>query len=419
MPALLNFNVENFRSIKGNISFSMIPSRITDEPKGCVIKDDKYKYLSSAVIYGANSSGKSNVVLALAAMRHMVLNSVKLNDDDKLNYDPFLLSTETMDKPTHFEIEFVDNDYNKVRYGFEYNSQMVLKEWLFIQEKRKENICFIRDAEGIAVNSSYFPEGDGNEERTNDNRLYISLLAQLGGNVSKKIISFFRFYNVISGLTDKGYTGITEKMFHNQEELSASLMEFYKKIGLGFDGIETAERNIELPEDMPDSLKKKYSDKKVIDVYSTHGRLNEKGDIIDHIRFPFFTKESQGTQKLFELSGPIFDSLSMGRVLIIDELDAKMHPLISQYIISLFNDKSKNPNKAQLIFTTHDTNLLASGLLRRDQIWFTEKDQFDSTDLYNMMNIVLPDGTKPRGDGNLERNYIKGRYGAIPFIKSF
>lgn len=418
MPALLNFNVENFRSIKGSLTLSMRPSKITDEPKDCVIKDNKYDYLSSAVIYGANSSGKSNVVLALGAMRHMVLNSVKLNDDEKLNYDPFLLSTETLNKPTHFEIEFLDNDNKKVRYGFEYNSQMVLKEWLFIQEKRKENICFIRDEEGIAVNSSYFPEGDGNEERTNDNRLYISLLAQLGGTVSKTVISFFRFYNVISGLTDKGYTGITERMFHDQEELSVSLMEFYKKIGLGFNEIETTERAVELPEGMPDSLKKKYSDKKVIDVYSIHDIRNEDGIIVDQLRFPFFAKESQGTQKMFELSGPIFDSLLKGKVLIIDELDAKMHPLISQYIISLFNNKSKNLNNAQLIFTTHDTNLLASGLFRRDQIWFTEKDQLESTDLYNMMNIVLPDGTKPRGDGNLERNYIKGRYGAIPFITS-
>jgi AAA15 family ATPase/GTPase len=99
-----------------------------------------------------------------------------------------------------------------------------------------------------------------------------------------------------------------------------------------------------------------------------------------------------------------------------DELDAKMHPLISQHIIKLFSNPATNPNHAQLIFTTHDTNILSSHLLRRDQIWFTEKDDTESTDLYSLMNIVLPDGTKPRGDGNLERNYIKGRYGAIPYL---
>ena len=129
--------------------------------------------------------------------------------------------------------------------------------------------------------------------------------------------------------------------------------------------------------------------------------------------------ESAGTCKLFDLAGPIFTTLNTGNILVVDELDAKMHPLISQELVSLFNDPKRNKKGAQLIFTTHDTNLLASRLLRRDQIWFTEKDEQERTDLYNMMQIVLPDGTKPRGDGNIERNYIRGRYGAIPYIRSY
>ena len=134
--------------------------------------------------------------------------------------------------------------------------------------------------------------------------------------------------------------------------------------------------------------------------------------------FVFEKMESEGTQKIFDLAGPIFDTINNGAVLIVDELDAKMHPLISQELVSLFNSPVHNPNGAQLIFTTHDTNLLSSRLLRRDQIWFTEKDLQERTDLYNIMQILLPDGTKPRGDGNLERNYIRGRYGAIPYIQT-
>ena len=129
--------------------------------------------------------------------------------------------------------------------------------------------------------------------------------------------------------------------------------------------------------------------------------------------------ESEGTKKLFDMAGPFFDTLMNGNILVVDELDAKMHPLISLEIISLFNDPKRNPHGAQLIFTTHDTNLLSSKQLRRDQIWFTEKDEQERTDLYNMMDIVLPDGSKPRGDGNMERNYIRGRYGAIPYIESY
>lgn len=119
---------------------------------------------------------------------------------------------------------------------------------------------------------------------------------------------------------------------------------------------------------------------------------------------------------MFDLSAPIFDTLYTGATLVIDELDAKMHPLISQYIIELFNNHETNPKNAQLIFTTHDTHLLSQKILRRDQIWFTEKDSQEQTDLYSLMDIVLPDGTKPRNDANYERNYIAGRYGAIPYI---
>ena len=125
---------------------------------------------------------------------------------------------------------------------------------------------------------------------------------------------------------------------------------------------------------------------------------------------------SSKLKRIIQLSGPIFDSLNEGFVLCIDEIDAKMHPLISQFIINLFNDPEKNTKNAQLIFTTHDTHLLSSKMLRRDQIWFTEKDTTEQTDLYNMMDIELPDGSKPRSDANYKRNYIAGRYGAIPYI---
>ena len=155
-----------------------------------------------------------------------------------------------------------------------------------------------------------------------------------------------------------------------------------------------------------------------IDVGSTTSKcvlLKDGTEIVSHILLVAGTG-TDGPQKLFEMSGPIFDTVVNGNILVIDELDAKMHPLLSKELVSLFNDVESNPESAQLVFSTHDTNLLSSGLLRRDQIWFTEKDARERTDIYNMMQIVLPDGTKPRGDGNIERNYIQGRYGAIPYI---
>lgn len=407
MATLLQFTVENFRSFHQERTFSMIPSSIQDIPKNNVIVTEQYKYLTSAAVYGANSSGKSNLIMALAIMKSVVLNSVRLNDHDKIYYDPFMLAKRESNHPTLFEIVYLDESENRVRYGFDYTDVKVVREWLFITLKnKKEQPYFIRDEEGIGVNEKLFTEGIGLEERTNDNRLFISLVAQLGGTISKSILNFFNFgYNVISGLNSYGYDGLTESQFLNKDIEATEAMDFFKNLNLGFVDIMTEEREIE-------------KGKKVIDVFTLHHVYNEKGEIVDSQPFIFKFHESQGTQKLFEIAGPLFDSLKSGRLLIIDELDAKMHPLISQHIIKLFSYEKTNPHHAQLLFTTHDTNLLSSHLLRRDQIWFTEKDKTESTDLYSLMHIVLPDGTKPRGDGNLERNYIKGRYGAIPYLRN-
>ncbi len=407
METLLQFTVGNYRSFHQARTFSMVPSSIQDNSKECVVAEGHYRYLTAAAVYGANSSGKSNLVMALATMKRMVLNSVKLNDHDFLFYDPFLLAEDSGNQPTHFEIVYLDADETRVRYGFDYTLRQIEREWLFISKKNKKELpYFVRDEEGIGVDEMLFAEGIGLEERTNDNRLFLSLVAQLGGTISKNVLDFFNSgYNVISGLNSQGYEGLTERQFLNKEAESVDALQFFKDLQLGFIDIETDEHEIE-------------KGRKAIDVFTVHNIYNKDGEITGKQRFRFDYCESQGTQKLFELAGPLFEALRHGRLLVMDELDAKMHPLISQHIIKLFSSEKTNQHHAQLLFTTHDTNLLSSHLLRRDQIWFTEKDKAESTDLYSLMHIVLPDGTKPRGDGNLERNYIKGRYGAVPYLST-
>jgi energy-coupling factor transporter ATP-binding protein EcfA2 len=386
----------------------MTPSSIQDDPKENVVSTSYYKYLTTAAIYGANSSGKSNLVMALAAMKHLVLNSVRLNDHDALTFDPFLLNVDGGAHPTLFELVYLTEDATRLRYGFEYHEKQVMKEWLFVSVgNKKEQPYFVREEDGIAVNEKLFSEGMGLEERTNDNRLFVSLVAQLGGKVSKGVVEFFNSgYDVISGLNTLGYEGLTEQMFLSRTQETAEALKFFRDLQLGFNDIEASESQTP-------------TGQKVVDIYTNHNIYDDAGEVAGTQRFKFSKCESQGTQKLFELAGPLFHALSSGCLLVLDELDAKMHPLISRHIIRLFSRTSTNPHHAQLIFTTHDTNILSSRLLRRDQIWFTEKDETESTDLYSLMNIVLPDGTKPRGDGNLERNYIKGRYGAIPYLRTW
>ena len=247
MVTLLQFTVGNYRSFHQARTFSMVPSSIQDNPKECVVAEGHYRYLTAAAVYGANSSGKSNLVMALATMKRMVLNSVKLNDHDFLFYDPFLLAEDSGNQPTHFEIVYLDADETRVRYGFDYTLRQIEREWLFISKKNKKELpYFVRDEEGIGVDEMLFAEGIGLEERTNDNRLFLSLVAQLGGTISKNVLDFFNSgYNVISGLNSQGYEGLTERQFLNKEAESVDALQFFKDLQLGFIDIETDEHEIE------------------------------------------------------------------------------------------------------------------------------------------------------------------------------
>ena len=204
------------------------------------------------------------------------------------------------------------------------------------------------------------------------------------------------------------------------------MKQFFLRVQLGFKDVLSSTHMFDindfpkgLPKKLKEKLTKELEGKKQLKIVSLHGIYDDEGNMIDTKDFDFAKMESSGTRKLFDLAGPIFNTLNLGTVLVVDELDAKMHPLISQELLTLFNDPVRNPHGAQLIFTTHDTNLLSSHLLRRDQIWFTEKDEQERTDIYNMMQIILPNGTTPRSDGNIERNYIQGRYGAVPYIAPY
>lgn len=427
MNALLHFTIENFRSIAERKTITFTPTKIKDEPRSNIAKVRGTSYLRTVAIYGANSSGKSNLVQGLRSMKNLALNSVRINDEEELPYDPYCLNNSKRNIPTLYEIGFVAEGV-QYRYGFSNTDKRICDEWLIrVKARRAETPLFIRTEEGIGIDEKLFPEGKDLESKTNDNRLFLSLVGQLGGEISNSILRFFKqSLNVLSGLDTESYESYT-KFFLNEGRTGCEDMKsFFSRVRLGFRDIlsDAHEFDIkELPKNMPRELKEKIAKdlegKKRLKILSTHGVYDDEGNMTGTKNFDFEEMESSGTRKLFGLSGPIFDTLSSGKVLIVDELDAKMHPLISQELVKLFNDPIRNPHQAQLIFTTHDTNLLSSHLLRRDQIWFTEKDQQERTDIYNMMQIVLPDGTRPRGDGNIERNYIRGRYGAIPYISPY
>lgn len=421
---LLEFSCANFRSIHKKCTLSMIAQKITDEPKNNIMSiNDKLNIVRTAAIYGANSSGKSNILNAFSLMVYHIMYSVKLNEGEELIFDPFKLSSNT-NEPTYYEAKFVLDD-TIYRYGFEHNNTEIIREWLFSStiNTKKEQVLFIRNEEGIGVNEKSFPEGKDKEESTVNNRLFLSLCAQLNGKTSKQIIEKFRTFNVISGINSSRYANYSRIMLHKKLDGYENALNFFKSLQLGFESIKTSEKKFDsssIPTNIPNEIKEglinEFKNKKKIELHSEHNIYDKDGKVVGSTYFEIQEAESAGTNKLIQLSGPIFDTLNNGLTLCIDEIDAKMHPLISQFIVDLFNDPKKNTKNAQLIFTTHDTHLLSSKMLRRDQIWFTEKDATEQTDLYNMMDIELPDGSKPRSDANYKRNYIAGRYGAIPYI---
>lgn len=423
---LVNFTVKNFRSFKEERTFSMEAASIK-EHKESVINRNKYKLLPVAVFYGANSSGKSNLLTSILSMKSIVISDSERKPGQSLQYVPFALDETSKTQPTFFEIQFIYKE-TLYRYGFEYNKVEIVSEWLY--EKKfgeKEYELFIRSGEEIEVNEKRFLEGKLIKEKkvTSENRLFLSVVAQLNGEKSKLILEWFLYFNGLSGLDDKKYGNFTSKVFHNEKysDIANKAQGFFNDLQLGFSEFSVVEKNIpqDLIEIMPKELKELIKDNEdkavMLDELTTHNIYNQESEKIGTAKFSKDKMESEGTKKVISLSGPIFDTLKRGGILIVDELDAKLHPLLTRNIVLLFMDPEKNTNGAQLIFATHDTNLLDLAIIRRDQIWFAEKDNVESTDIYSLVEFKDEEGKKVRNDCDIKCNYIKGRYGAIPFIK--
>lgn len=399
---LLEFTTGNFLSFKEKKTLSMEAAKIKEYPEN-VIDTGKYKLLKSAVIYGANASGKSNLIKALGFMLDTVRNSAKLNSTDTLNAKPFLLDEESSRKPSYFELLFVlGND--RFRYGFELDNKKIHSEWLFLlpaeAKSKKETMLFVRQENEIIL-SEGFGEGKGLESKTRDNGLFLSVCDQFNGPIAKELMSSFRLYiSLMSGIDHDKASFMTSVYMEKSE---TTTKKFFQNMQLGFTDIQLAEEEI------------RYKDKAI----TTHNKYNGKEEIIGKTNFKIRENESSGTNKIFDMAGYLLYGLEFGIPVIIDELDAKLHPLLTHKIIEMFHSPETNPKNAQLIFATHDTNLLGCNCFRRDQIWFTEKDKTEATDLYSLVEFKESDGTKVRNDRSFEKDYIAGRYGAIPFIGNF
>ena len=392
---LVEFRVSNFRSIKDEQVLSLVAS-----------KDKSFKennvhatgipavpsILRSAAIYGANASGKSNLIKALQFMRSIVLGSAtKKPEGVSFNIKPFLLDENTVSSPSSFEIIFLI-DQTRFQYGFSMTKDRIVSEHLLVYKKFKPQQWFRRSFDQQTEQDSYeFKTGLTGpkhvwQEATRPDSLFLSVATALNSKDIKPIYDWF----------DEGLVIINDQV-RLSPEYSAGLISNDEKRESIIGFLKSADINIE-------NIDVEKKEGKVPTIFFYHPSNNGKVAFV-------FDDESGGTKALFALIGPSLNILENGKTLIVDELDASLHPLLLRSFIKLFHDKENSTGAAQLIFSTHDTSLLDTfGLFRRDQIYFTEKGNDQATELISLAEF------SPRKTDNVERSYLSGRYGGIPLV---
>ena len=426
---LVEFSVENYRSIQEKQTLSMVAAdneTMLDSNTFPVPNNDDLRLVTSAAIYGPNASGKSNLLKAIQVLKNLVINSAsRMQIGDKLPVEPFRLNSESAKKPSSFEVIFI---HEKIRYeyGVSLNRERVFEEWLIAYPNEIQQNWFSReylpDDPKFQPDEGYkwsFGKGLKGEKKriqrfVRSNSLFISHAAQNNHPQLTEVFDFFQdkinilihihidtpyivddsnntnFQNQVAKLLSEADTGIADlKMESTPETLNSSLTHFIQQ--------EMENRGINI-------TMKDITDVAKLDIITIH-KMN---DSHQEVEFDLLD-ESDGTQRLFEIAGYWLYVLQNGEILIIDEIDRSLHPVLSKALIKMFNNPEINKNNAQLIFTTHDTTLLDGEIFRPDQIWFTEKDN-SMTKLYSLFDF------RPRENESLQKGYLLGRYGAIPFI---
>lgn len=426
---IIQFSVKNYKSFKDRATFSFIASNYDKDTReeDNVFLDSKFnnRILKSAVIYGANASGKSKFIDALAFMKSFVINSSKdTQKGDAIPVEAFMLNSDTESEPSEFEIIFL---YKNIlyRYGFETTSEKIVSEWLYYKSNVKEIELFYREFQDFDTHNRSFSKGKTliKEKLIRNNSLMISVGAQFNEKKSSAILEWFKSIGTISGDNISGYQSFTLKKT-DDKDFKLKILNLLKSADFGIKDINLEMLDLNaLPKDMPSELKEyiikksKEEDTKFLsDILTSRKKYNNKKELIGYSTFSLDDEESLGTRKFFALTGPILDSLENGTALIIDELDSKLHPNLVCKIVSLFNSKNINTKNAQLLFNTHNTNLLSSGLFRKDQVWFTKKDRLGEAILYSLSDFK---SEKVRKDEAFEDNYLRGKYGAIPYLGNF
>lgn len=412
---LIQFNFKNFKSFRDEAALDLAAAKIT-EFSDRVVTAGNEKILPAAAIYGANASGKSNVYSAFEYMAGYVENSFKYGDEDEKFQEykptPFLFDTASEEAESSFEVYFTipnDNSGKTYNYGFCVNREGVTEEWLNTKARtaRKYKSVFYRGGENKELDLAGFPKSSGDNIKVALEKqvLIVSLGAKLKVTKCKLIRDWFlmnEFADFGNPVSNFFMSRLLPRNFVNDEAVRKKVVDYFASFDENI-------RDFKV-EKLPDDGENKEERYRI-------SALHKRTDSDEMAEIPL-NMESAGTLKMFALYPELQETLENGGVFFIDELNARLHPLLVRNFVLTFLNPEVNKNHAQLIFTTHDTWQLSNQLLRRDEIWFTEKDQNGVSTLYSLADFVDEDGSRIRKDESYEKNYLIGKYGAIPTLKS-
>lgn len=386
---LIEFRLRNFASYKDSARLLMTRVKSFKEfgERNLISTPPGMELLKVAALFGNNGGGKSNFIEGFATMRELVKNSfaesLQKNFSKEERRLQFRLNTETESANTMFEISFLKDEVI-YRYGFEINSEEIKKEWLFRKLEREVQL-FERNGQSFKINKESFKEGEAYKSEVNSNVLFISHLAQHNQTISKEVVSLFRNCNVVTGLHEQQYETVTAYYLKEDESFRKWLRKALRFLEI---------TDIEVGEEKGE-------------IFTYHNRYDKDHLLVDSVRFPLDLMESEGTKKLIYFLGPVYDTIKEGKVLFVDEFDTKLHPNLSQKLISLFQEH--NHNGAQLVFSAQDTALMNNDLFRRDQIWFANKNQFGESELYSMSDFS---SKTVRFNSAYDKKYLNNDFGA-------
>lgn len=409
---LIEFRVKNFASFQEEQVLSLVATKdktYQDNNTFSPPAQNPMQLLKGVVIYGANASGKTNLIRAMEVMRRIVLMGLTKSMEEQFPIIPFLLGEQN--DIIEFEISFYVEE-KRYCYGFSLTQIQIIQEYLFVYETNRRQKWFKREWRGEEYVWEYGPKLSGNkkvwQESTRKDALFLTTAVQLNNQQFLPIKQWFQNFKITDNMWSDSFKLSIDKSKTKQKEM----IEMLKCADLDIQDFQIKEEDFDLqtlPNHLPNFLKEMTIKEKLegtkMKVLFSHTTQDGKEEFFD------IGQESSGTQKLFKLLGPWIDALENGCIVVIDELNNHLHPYMTKFLVEMFFNPNINTKNAQLIFTTHETSILNQKLFRRDQVWFCEKYN-KATQLYPLTDF------KPRKESNLEDAYLSGRFGALPFLSN-